>query len=362
MYESYFGLSAKPFQLNPDPDFFFGSRGHKRAMAYLEYGLHQGEGFIVITGEVGAGKTTLLRGLLRRIQGDSIVPVQIVSTQVDSDDLLRLVASAFGLRSEGEDKATLLTRLQQHFEGLHEEGRRALLIVDEAQNLSPRAVEELRMLSNFQVGTRSLLQSFLVGQPEFRGIMQRPEMRQLKQRVIASYHLGPLDAEETQFYIEHRLKHVGWSGNPAFDPAAFAQIHTATEGVPRRINTLCDRLLLAAYLGDKSLIGAIKVESVAAEMEVELGGTGTSNRYSEDPRTGSARSYQTEKHSPDRDETELTPLTNEEEHSLRAQILNLEERVALLESSTGMMFNLIRKILRVLRTSQDHTPANQIGR
>ena len=136
MYESHFGLSAKPFQLNPDPDFFFGSRGHKRAMAYLEDGLHQGEGFIVITGEVGAGKTTLLRGLLRRIQGDSIVPVQIVSTQVDSDDLLRLVAAAFGLRSEGEDKATLLTRLQQHFEGLHEEGRRALLIVDEAQNLS----------------------------------------------------------------------------------------------------------------------------------------------------------------------------------------------------------------------------------
>jgi hypothetical protein len=238
----------------------------------------------------------------------------------------------------------------------------AFVIVDEAQNLSPRAVEELRMLSNFQVGTRSLVQSFLVGQPEFRGIMQRPEMRQLKQRVIASYHLGPLDAEETQFYIEHRLKHVGWTGNPAFDPAAFVQIHTATEGVPRRINTLCDRLLLAAYLGDKQLIGAIEVESVADEMEVELGGTGTSDRNSENTRTGSTSSHQTEKYSPSRAEAELSQLTNEEERSLREQIVNLEERVALLESSNGMMFNLIRKILRVLRTSQDHTSPNQFGK
>ena len=358
MYESHFGLSAKPFQLNPDPDFFFGSRGHKRAMAYLEYGLHQGEGFIVITGEVGAGKTTLLRGLLRRIQGDSIVPVQIVSTQVDSDDLLRLVASAFGLRSEGEDKATLLTRLQQHFEGLHEEGRRALLIVDEAQNLTPRAVEELRMLSNFQVGTRSLVQSFLVGQPEFRGIMQRPEMRQLKQRVIASYHLGPLDAEETQFYIEHRLKHVSWSGNPAFDAAAFTQIHTATDGVPRRINTLCDRLLLAAYLGDKHQIGREEVESVAAEMEVEIGADGTSDQYSDVHRTNLTSSHQIEKISSADEAARLPHAMNEDKKSLPAHLINLEERIALLESSNEMMFNLMRKVLRILRTSQEYPNAN----
>jgi type II secretory pathway predicted ATPase ExeA len=285
---------------------------------------------------VGAGKTTLLRGLLRRIQGDSIVPVQIVSTQVDSDDLLRLVAAAFGLRSEGEDKATLLTRLQQHFEGLHEEGRRALLIVDEAQNLSPRAVEELRMLSNFQVGTRSLVQSFLVGQPEFRGIMQRPEMRQLKQRVIASYHLGPLDAEETQFYIEHRLKHVGWNGNPDFDAAAFAQIHTATDGVPRRINTLCDRLLLATLLGDKRLIGVADVETVAAELELELGGQNTTPAEGNEIRPADSDAR-----------VKLRP--NETEHSAHEQITKLEERVELLESSNAMMFNLIRKVLRILR-------------
>lgn len=350
MYESHFGFSAKPFQLNPDPDFYFGSRGHKRAMAYLEYGLHQGEGFIVITGEVGAGKTTLLRGLLRRIQSDSIVPVQIVSTQVDSDDLLRLVASAFGLRQEGEDKATLLTRLQQHFEGLHAEGKRALLIVDEAQNLAPRAVEELRMLSNFQVGTRSLVQSFLVGQPEFRSIMQRPEMRQLKQRVIASYHLGPLDAEETQHYIEHRLRHVGWQDTPHFEPNAFARIHSVTGGVPRRINTLCDRLLLAAYLGDKRSLHAEDVETVANELAEELGG----NNVDPAPSLAEVRTFRSVRTAGSHaagpmSAAQLSMLEAPEHRSLEEQIAALEERIELLESSNGMMFNLIRRVLRILR-------------
>ena len=353
MYESHFGLSAKPFQLNPDPDFFFGSRGHKRALAYLEYGLHQGEGFIVITGDVGAGKTTLLRGLLRRIQNDAIVPVQIVSTQVDSDDLLRLVAAAFGLPSSGEDKSTLLTRLQQHFEMLNDQGRRALLIVDEAQNLSQGAVEELRMLSNFQVGTRSLVQSFLVGQPEFRGILQRPEMSQLKQRVIASYHLGPLDVEETRAYIEHRLRHVGWSDNPHFDTAAFAQIHAGSGGVPRRINTLCDRLLLAAYLGDKRLIGAADVDTVAAEMELELGGpdapaveVNEMRPLASGPQLVSAQAPGS---MPASGGAQISRLPTATERSLQEQVSKLEERVALLESSNGMMFNLIRKVLRILR-------------
>ena len=340
MYERFFGLSAKPFQLNPDPDFFFGSKGHRRAMAYLEYGLHQGEGFIVITGEVGAGKTTLLRGLLRRIPGDTVVPGQIVSTQVDSDDLLRLVAATFGVPIEGADKSTLLVRLQAHFEGLHADGRRALLIVDEAQNLSPRAVEELRMLSNFQVGTRSLVQSFLVGQPEFRGILQRPEMRQLKQRVIASYHLGPLDADETQRYVEHRLTHVGWQQDPAFDADAFAPIHLATGGIPRRINAVCDRLLLAAFLSERHSITDDDVVAVVEEMDGELGDRPAAPRPTAEVhpfpavRTGSP---------------ELPAAATEA--SLREQLARLEERVATLETSNGMMLNLIKRMLRILRAS-----------
>lgn len=270
MYEAFFGLSGKPFQLNPDPGFFFASKGHKRALAYLDYGLHQGEGFIVITGEVGAGKTTLLRGMIDRLPQDSIVATQIVSTQVEADDLLRLVAAGFGLPTEGIDKSTLLTDLRQFCLREHERGKRALLIVDEAQNLPPRAVEELRMLSNFQVGTRSLVQSFLVGQPELRDMMQAPEMSQLKQRIIASYHLGPLDAEETRNYVQHRLRHVGWSEDPAFEDAAFDEIHQRTAGIPRRINGLCDRLMLACYLAESHVIGLELVREVADDMSKEL--------------------------------------------------------------------------------------------
>src|SRR5262245_36802970 len=233
MYEAYFGLNGKPFQLNPDPSFYFGSRGHKRAFAYLEYGLYQNEGFIVITGEIGAGKTTIVRGLLEQLDPNKVVAAQLVSTQLEADDLLRAVAMAFGVPVLGSDKATILSALETFLVKVTALGKRALLIVDEAQNLSPRAVEELRMLSNFQRGDQALLQSFLVGQPQLRDLMQSPQMQQLRQRVIASYHLGPLDDSETQAYIEHRLRHVGWSDDPRFDPACFLPIHQATGGIPR---------------------------------------------------------------------------------------------------------------------------------
>jgi general secretion pathway protein A len=271
MYESHFGFSGKPFQLSPDPDFFFGSRGHKRAMAYLEYGLHQGEGFIVITGEVGAGKTMLARNLLRRIPKDTIHAVQIVSSQLDADDLLRAVSLGFGIDSNLMSKATLLSQLESQFQSILASGKRALLIVDEAQNLSPKAVEELRMLSNFQIENKSLLQSFLIGQPEFREVLQRPEMRQLKQRVTASYHLGPLDSTETKAYVEHRLRRVNWDANPAFDPQSFARIAQMTTGIPRRINALCDRLLLACFLGEKNIITVNDVDEISTEIADELG-------------------------------------------------------------------------------------------
>lgn len=271
MYQQFFGFTAKPFQLTPDPDFFFSSRGHSRARAFLDYGLHQREGFIVITGEVGAGKTTLIRGLLRSIPQQEVLAAQIVSTQVDAEDLLRLVAQAYGLNLPGADKAAILARLESFFRGLHGEGRRALLVIDEAQNLSPRAVEELRMLSNFQIGTDALVQSFLVGQPEFRHIMQRPEMQQLKQRVTASYHLGPLDHAETRQYVEHRLKHAGWVGRPAIEDAVYDLVYDYSGGVPRRINTLFDRLLLDCYLGERQTISAADAANVTAEFAEEFG-------------------------------------------------------------------------------------------
>ncbi len=271
MYESFYGFYSKPFQLNPDPSFFFGSRGHRRAMAYLEYGLHQSEGFIVITGEVGAGKTTLVRNLLQRLDASKVVAAHLVSTQIDADDILRLVAAAFGLPAKNVDKADLLLRLEAFLVKITAGGKRALLIVDEAQNLTPRAVEELRMLSNFQLEDHALLQSFLVGQPEFRLTMQSEHMQQLRQRVLASYHLGPLDATETRAYIEHRLRRVGWKGDPRIEPSAYDLIHTGSGGLPRRINTLCDRLLLAGFLADKHALTGEDVEAVVGEMREEQG-------------------------------------------------------------------------------------------
>ena len=165
MYESYFGLTGKPFQLNPDPSFYYGSRGHKRAFAYLEYGLYQSEGFIVITGEIGAGKTTIVRSLLEQLDPGKVVAAQLVSTQLDAEDVLRSVAVAFGLPVKSVDKAMLLASLEAFLCQCATEKKRALLVVDEAQNLTERAVEELRMLSNFQLGDQALLQSFLIGQP-----------------------------------------------------------------------------------------------------------------------------------------------------------------------------------------------------
>ncbi len=275
MYESFFGLTGKPFQLNPDPSFFYGSRGHKRAFAYLEYGLYQSEGFIVITGDIGAGKTTIVRSLLEQLDSSKVVAVQLVSTQLEADDMLRAVGAAFGLPVRSVDKAILLASLEAFLCQLAVDKKRALLVVDEAQNLAPGAIEELRMLSNFQLGDQALLQSFLVGQPELRAMMQGPQMQQLRQRVIASYHLGPLDKSETQAYIEHRLKHVGWKDDPRFEPACFDLIHALTGGIPRRINTLCNRLLLATFLAERHVIDTGDVETIAREIGEEMGAEST---------------------------------------------------------------------------------------
>jgi putative secretion ATPase (PEP-CTERM system associated) len=271
MYETFYGLTGKPFQLNPDPEFFFASRGHARAYAYLQYGLYQSEGFIVVTGEVGAGKTTLVRSLLKRLDPTKVVAAQIVTTQLDAEDLLKAVATAFGVPARTSDKAQLLANLEAYFLSLVPERKRALLVVDEAQNLTARAVEELRMLSNFQLDNRALLQSFLVGQPELRQVLHSGQLQQLRQRVIASYHLGPMDRAETRAYIEHRLTRVGWKGNPSFDAEAFEAIHAVSGGIPRRVNLICNRVLLAGYLGEKHSLSAADVRNVANEIQRELG-------------------------------------------------------------------------------------------
>ncbi len=272
MFESHFGLSASPFALNPDPAFFFASKGHSRALAYLKYGVFQREGFIVVTGEIGSGKTTLVRALLDGLDADLVVAAQVRNTQLDSTELLHSICVAFGVAVAGSTKAHLLAALEAYFTALAAAGKRALLIVDEAQNLGPRELEELRMLSNFQFGSHALLQSFLIGQPELRQLLRSSALEQLCQRIIAACHLGPLGPDETRAYIEHRLRHVGWAGRPTFDVDSFDLIQTHTGGIPRRINLFCSRLLLAAWLGDADRIDVTAVELAAADMHSEAFG------------------------------------------------------------------------------------------
>ena len=274
MYEAFYGLSSKPFQLNPDPTFYFGSKQHRRAKAYLDYGVMRNEGFIVITGEIGAGKTTILAGLLNSLNRSNVVVGQLVTTQLDAEDTLRMVGAAFGFRVKDVPKSELLITLEAFLITQATQGKRCLLVVDEAQNLSPRAVEELRMLSNYQLGTQSLLQSFLVGQPEFREMLRSPEMEQFRQRVAATCHLGPLDLEDTRHYIEHRLKCAGaTAGKPEFEDAAFEAIYNASHGIPRRINSVCDRLLLLGFLGNKTRLTVDDVDQVVREFTQEVTAT-----------------------------------------------------------------------------------------
>jgi len=271
MYEKFYKFTAKPFALNPDPNFYYDSKEHSRVLAYLRYGINQGEGFIVVSGDVGAGKTTLIAALLNEISAkDNIIAAQLVTTQLEPTDLLRMVANAFSLPSAKLSKSELLNTIEKFLRKQSDAGKRVLLIVDEAQNLELHSLEELRMLSNFQVGTKSLLQSFMLGQAEFRDTLRRPDLEQFRQRVIASYHLGPMDKNETKKYIEHRLKVAGWRNDPLFSDEAYSMIYEYSDGIPRRVNTLCDRLLLLAAMEEIHDIDEDIVVQLVEELDEEI--------------------------------------------------------------------------------------------
>ncbi len=269
MYDQFYGLTGRPFQLTPDPDYYFESATHRKALSYLGYGLAQGEGFIVITGDIGAGKTTLVGHLMQTIDPLRLTAVKIVSTQVEGDDMLRLAAQHFGLSTDGMTKADTLRHIEAFLHAQARAGRRTLLIVDEAQNLPVSAIEELRMLSNFQLGGQSLLQIFLLGQPEFRDLIKSPQLEQLRQRVIATHHLEPMMPHEIEPYIIHRLTVGGWVGNPVFTPEAFDALYAATGGVPRRLNALVSRVLLLGALEQLHEIDADTVQFTVNDMGLD---------------------------------------------------------------------------------------------
>ena len=269
MYLEHYGLQHLPFQITPDVRFFFESQGHSRARATIIYGLSKNEGFVVVTGAVGAGKTTLLEHLLAGGRFQDAVVARINTTQLGAENLLELIAYRLGLPQVAATKAGLLRDLEAFLLATRAEGKRTLLIVDEVQNLSTESLEELRMLSNFQDAEHPLLQTLLVGQPEFRERLAQRDTEQIRQRVIASYHLAPLAPEDVPAYIAFRLKHAGYAGLPLFTPDALAAIAAETGGVPRKINRLCDRALLYGFLEDRHELDGAALAEVIQEMRAE---------------------------------------------------------------------------------------------
>jgi general secretion pathway protein A len=366
VYESFYGLSATPFQLNPDPAFFYGSKQHSRAMAYLEYGLYKNEGFIVITGEIGAGKTTVLRNLISKIDAEKMVAVQLVSTQLNADDMLCMVAASFGLPATATSKSEMLLSIEAYLIELSMQGKRALLIVDEAQNLTLQAMEELRMLSNYQLGEQALLQSFLVAQPEFRAILESPQMEQLRQRVVVACHISPLDLDETRRYIEHRLTHVGWEGRPQFAPGAYERVFAGSGGVPRRINSICDRVLLGGFLAGTYVISEKDVEEAVGEInsETRVGAAAVAapkQRVNGSDSMASLRSLDTGIPDLDLSRIELvSQMPNGAAQMMsRLQLDDFEERLARLERMNAAAIAILRRLVDSAPVGHSPKPENE---
>jgi general secretion pathway protein A len=267
MYERFYQLRERPFALSPDPEYLYPSRVHQDALDHLRYGLESQAGFIVITGEIGSGKTTLLQAILRNIDNQTTVG-RIVNTMLEPRELLESIMIDFGLDPAGKSKPLLLRDLSQFLVDQRLAGRLVLLVIDEAQNLGLGALEELRMLSNLETEKSKLLQIVLVGQPNLRDKLAAPELEQLRQRITVSYHLTPLDAEETHNYINHRLRHASIGTPVTFPREATDLIHARSRGVPRIVNVICDAALVFGYAEERSHFDAPTIHDVLQELEM----------------------------------------------------------------------------------------------
>jgi general secretion pathway protein A len=269
MYDRFYGLREEPFRLSPDHHFAYQHRGYKKARAYMAYAFMRAEGFVMVTGRPGTGKTTLVGALVEDLAAERAQIANLVCSQLQADDLLSMVAHEFGVDINITSKGQQLQHLTRQLQKWHREGRRALLIVDEAQDLSTTAMEELRLLTNIQAGGKPLLQIFLLGQPELRELILRPEMEQVHQRIVAASHLQPLEEDETEQYMRHRLAAAGWKGDPVISKAVFPLVFKFSEGVPRRINLICSRLLLHGAVEQLHQIGVHALREVVEELQGE---------------------------------------------------------------------------------------------
>ncbi|GMQ86865.1 MAG: hypothetical protein BMS9Abin08_0063 [Gammaproteobacteria bacterium] len=270
MYETFYQLSAEPFRLSPDPRFCFQHQTYRKAMTYMLHALYRAEGFIMITGRPGTGKTTLINDLIHTLKPDQAVVAKIVSTQLTADDLLNLVAYSFNLDPKGCGKAEVLVQVERFLKQQYQHGRHPLLIVDEAQDMNERALEELRLLTNMQVGNHQLLQIFLVGQEQLRNKVITPSLEQLHQRLIAATLLEPLDIDDTKAYIKHRLRRVNWKGDPLISTEAYAMINQYSQGIPRQINQICSRLFLHGSIEEKHRLGIADLKIIIEELQQEF--------------------------------------------------------------------------------------------
>jgi general secretion pathway protein A len=262
MYEEFYGFSEEPFRLSPDSRICFGHPSYKKAKAYMQYALHRGEGFVMVTGQPGTGKSTLISDLTTDLSDSNVVVSKLACTQLQADDLLRLVVLHFGLDGQVEHKALLLHNLSDYLQRLHREGKRPLLIIDEAQDLSTTALEELRLLTNLQHNNHPMLQIFLVGQEGLRDMVLSPQLEQLHQRIIAACHLEPLNADATIGYIKFRLRKFGWKEDPVFDHGIFPYIHKYSQGIPRLVNMICSRMLLHGMVEELHKLDVDDIRSV----------------------------------------------------------------------------------------------------
>jgi putative secretion ATPase (PEP-CTERM system associated) len=267
MYERFYELRERPFALSPDPDYLYPSRVHREALDYLRYGLESHAGFVVITGEIGSGKTTLLQTLLRGVDPQTTVG-RIVNTMLEPRELLETILIDFGLDPAGKSKPLLLRDLAQYLVDQRLAGRMVLLVIDEAQNLTLAALEELRMLSNLETEKSKLLQVVLIGQPDLRDKLAAPELEQLRQRITVSYHLTPLDADETERYINHRLRRAALGTPVEFPREATDAVHARSRGIPRIVNVICDAALVFGYAEERRTIDPELVTEVLGELEL----------------------------------------------------------------------------------------------
>lgn len=359
MYEEFFKLTQKPFELLPNPDFIYLSKSHKRAITYIDYGIRERAGFILLTGEIGSGKTTLIRDLVKK-RDEQVLLAKVFNTRVDSEQLFSMINDDFGLSVQGKDKVTLLRDLNLFLIGQYAIGKQPVLIIDEAQNLSSSLLEEIRMLSNLETDNAKLLQIILVGQPELRATLADPSLRQLRQRISINCNINPLTRTEIISYIKHRLEVAGNSEAVEFDSEALEIVYKYSRGIPRLINIMCDFLMISAFSDESKVVTGGMARDVVTELDFEeqfWGDSGAvsgeaerSSRSSEDISVEAANVFMFDlakriEHLENVD----TPIPTSDTEKLEEQLLVVRQQQAVIENTLSKDISDIREQVITVR-------------